>query len=189
MKDFPCPECGKGRMEEVIVPSYRTSIKGVPCIIPNARVFRCTNCQQISAAFEEMRRWEQCCDDNASATGVVPSYDRVRAIRATTGLSVSQFATLLGVTRQTVHAWERDSHGVKSFGPASILLLLLEAESCGRVTGVSALLRDCSVKRGVDLPRNQAIDPTAEVHTNFQSPLRHRSRRCPSFGDAFKDAA
>lgn len=177
---FTCPECGNGQMESTVIASYATSVKGSPCVIPDANVLQCSECGKISVATKEVRRWEQLCEAGLAAGGVIPSPAEVKLLRESLQVSVSEFAALLGVTRQTVHGWERGSQGVKKFGPAAILLQLLVAELAKKADGVWMEINLLAQSRGIDTPAMPDLH-TEESPKEKQSPLRKRNTGGPSF--------
>src|SRR6267142_1441274 len=100
-----CPKCVGGEMELVTQPTYVTQIKGARVEVPNAQFWRCSLCGEKSVSASELRRWESIA--HAIVASSLPSAANVKSIRERLGLSVSDFAAILGVTRQTIYSWER----------------------------------------------------------------------------------
>lgn len=107
MADFTCSACGKGNMELKTIPEHATALGGVPFVARDAQVYECSHCGAWTATGKELKRWRAQQQIELQAKGAVPSGADVRRVREAFGLSVSDFASLLAVTRQTVHAWER----------------------------------------------------------------------------------
>ncbi len=128
MSDFKCPECGKGRMVPEVIRTHETRLGGLPFVIENAHIARCTHCAEVSVSGEELGRWRQVQRDQLASSSQIPRPRDVKRIRQMIGLSVAGLATLIGVTRQTVHAWERDDLGGVQLGPGALLLKLLSDE-------------------------------------------------------------
>ena len=128
MKTFRCPQCGKGYMQLEIVPRHATRIRGMPIEVPDARILRCSECGETSVEANELRRWEELQRTALQDTSSLPTVEGVKSIRKRLRLSVSDFAAVLGVTRQTVHSWERPDSKCAQLGPATLLLKLLQNE-------------------------------------------------------------
>jgi DNA-binding XRE family transcriptional regulator len=78
----------------------------------------------------------------------IPSAEDVKRIRERLQVSVSQFASLVGVTRQTVHSWERTDRGGMTFGPAAILARLLDQDRSEHADEVYSELLALAKNRG-----------------------------------------
>ncbi len=128
MTSFKCPACGKGRMEPQTIPNLETQFEGIAIQIKNAKVSKCTECGEKSYSAKELQRWKEIKVAKLAGLNQIPSADVVKRVREYRGLSVSDFASLMGVTRQTVHSWERAEGGGMKFGPASLLVCLLDSE-------------------------------------------------------------
>lgn len=57
-----CPMCGKGTMEDKIIPRYSTKIRGIPIVVFNAAFHFCPLCKEMSVSGREMSRWESILD-------------------------------------------------------------------------------------------------------------------------------
>jgi len=166
-----------------IVPKHSARLGGVPVEVDNAQIFRCSECGEISVQAEEMRRWEDLQQSALREASLLPSPAEVKAIRESLSLSVSDFAAMLGVTRQTLHAWERPEGKGLPLGPAALLLKLLQKELDGHGGKVLDGLVRLAEKRGQRLPiaspdENDSSPASAGTRTRA---IRERPRGGPAF--------
>ncbi len=140
MANITCPNCSKAKMESIVVPDLEKKFEGVTIRVKDARISRCPNCKKESYSARELQRWKEIKRSLIESAGQIPSPEDVKRIRTALGLSVSDFAILLGVTRQTVHAWEKPGTPPMSFGPSALLILLLDAEAKRGVSDVFSQL-------------------------------------------------
>lgn len=195
MTAFKCPCCGTGEMVVEVVADHRTKLGGVPVRVKDARIAKCNHCGETSVSAKELERWERLQQEQLQQGRQVPSPADVRRIREWVGFSVADFAALLGVTRQTVYAWEREDTGGMQLGPGALVVKLLAEENAGRISGVTAHLVAAARERGHELeagPATEQLDhlQTQVAQTNVRSPgLRDRAPGGPSFaGPAMKAA-
>ena len=195
MTNFKCPCCGIGEMIVEVVRDHHTKIGGVPVQIKDARIAKCSECDETSVSAKELERWERVQLEQLQEGRQVPSPPEVRGIREALGFSVADFAALLGVTRQTVYAWERVDTGGMQLGPAALVVKLLAEESAGRIPGVIAYLVSAAQDRGHDLeagPTTERVEhlQTQAAQTSAKSRgLRYVPSGSPAFGRPEKDAA
>src|SRR5262245_18913471 len=130
MTYLPCPKCGKGRLRDEILVNFETRLRGIPITIPEAHVRKCDSCGEIVFPVKEMRRWEELQLAALRSANALPDSIQIKHIREGLRLNVSQFADLMGITRQTAHAWERTDGG-PGLSPAGLLLLLIAREQAG----------------------------------------------------------
>lgn len=124
MVTMKCPYCDEGKVTITVVPEYATQLGGVPFTVKNARIGQCDSCERKVFGAKEVKRWENDLREELQSRGTLVRAEQIRTIRQSLGLSVIDFAFLLGVTRQTVHAWEHSNGGVQ-LGPTALLLGLL----------------------------------------------------------------
>ncbi|MGD0092187.1 MAG: type II TA system antitoxin MqsA family protein [Planctomycetota bacterium] len=160
MERYRCPECGEGEMVSAVVPEHKTKLGGRPVKVADAVVARCTRCGKTHVTAKELKRWERIQREQTQKSGFVPSGSEVRVLRERLGLSASNLAVLLGVTRQTVYVWESEDMGPMPIGPAALLLKLLEAEAGRDSAELYSKLRDLAIARSAavaeDLPGKTA---------------------------------
>ena len=148
MSDFKCPECGEGTMTPKVLPTHSTRLGGVPLLVRNAKLSQCGHCGKQSVSAKELKRWRELLRVQAVDLGQIPSPDDVRTLRQEIKLSVSDFSDLLGVTRQTVHAWERSNSRGIQLSPAALLIKTLIEEIQGGVRGCLSVLLNAAEQRG-----------------------------------------
>ena len=190
MADFTCSACGKGNMELKTIPEHATALGGVPFVARDAQVYECSHCGAWTATGKELKRWRAQQQIELQAKGAVPSGADVRRVREAFGLSVSDFASLLAVTRQTVHAWERaDGRGMQ-LGPAALLVKALESELAQQATTLYEVLTAAALSRGVSVSSSQppGVGSATESLRARASPTSPRSRPKGSPGFATKAA-
>jgi len=153
MQATKCPACGNQTLARRIVSNYKTKLGGLPVHVEHAEISECSSCGETVVNAEEVKRWQKLQQDQLRSTGQIPSSTDVKKIRKHFGFSVSDFAALFGITRQTIHAWERPELGALQLGPASLLLGLLQEEMLGNVQGVLAYLLEKAHARGVEIER------------------------------------
>lgn len=178
MATVKCPNCGQAALARKIVPLYEARLGGLPVRVENAEFAECSACGETVVRAQEMKRWQQAQQEQLRAGGHIPSPDEVKRVREHFGLSVSDFAGLLGVTRQTVHAWERPGLDALPLGPAALLIGLLREESRGQVQGVLAWLQKQARGRGLEM-RTQAKggeEPPVRLPNYPQAGARRRAR-------------
>jgi DNA-binding transcriptional regulator YiaG len=138
-------------MTPEVISEFSTRVGGVPVVIPEAHISKCTNCGETSVGAKELKRWELIQKEQLRDAGQIPSAGEVTRIREAIGLSVSDFAKLLGVTRQTIHAWEREGCAALQLGPGALLLEVLAGERAGKTRGVLEFLARKAAQRGQEV--------------------------------------
>ena len=162
MAEFRCPQCAQGTMRTDTVLRHSTRLNGVPICVENASIERCDVCGETSVTATELKRWEAIRDDQLRSAGQTPSQREVRMIRESLRMSVSDFASLLGVTRQTVAGWEHPDTGGIKLGPAALLVQILGAEKAGRISTVRDYLLKAAQSRdhaATDGARTESTQP------------------------------
>ena len=148
MARIKCPACGKAVLQPIVEPKLEKLFEGVKIVVNDARLSRCPACGEETYSARELQRWRGIKERFLASRGQTPTGADIEQVRERHGLSVANFASLLGVTRQTVHAWERASDAGMKFGPAALLILLLTAEVNGNVRNVFARLLSFAKRRG-----------------------------------------
>jgi putative zinc finger/helix-turn-helix YgiT family protein len=120
-----CPECGHER--QTIQGEQYACLNGFSFLVQEAEWYYCTNCNLKTATAKEVRRWEEIGKQQLKQLHAIPTKEDVKRLRKEMGLTAQNFARIFGVTRQTVHAWERN--GVELSPAALLIKLLLEDES------------------------------------------------------------
>ena len=167
-------------MRETIA-DYAACLAGITFNVKDARISTCKSCGEIVITAEELKRWEGLQQADLERRAEIPAPDVVRSTREAFGLSIADFATLLGVTRQTVHSWERKKSKGMTLGPAAILVKSLHAEAVGQLQGLFAYLIARVGARG---QRIRAARDSRGLHGGTLRPsaaLRSCPGGCPNF--------
>ena len=168
-----CPNCGKSELKLVVIPSYATRIQGVPVQIDNAELRNCQQCGEEVVSAKELKRWRDTQRQQMSASGWIPKPAEIRSVRKRIQLSQKDFAALLGVTRQTVSAWERENGVALQFGPTSLLLGMMKVHLDGQAVTVLSYLFSAANARGQIISRKESEAAlTRNVPRQFQKPPR-----------------
>jgi putative zinc finger/helix-turn-helix YgiT family protein len=155
--EYLCPECGRGTVQTTRIQNYKTKIKGFPFLVDEAFVGVCDHCQAESFAPEETKRWEETFYRSLEGQQSFLSPTEVRALRTNMGLSLEDFARLLGCTRQSVMAWESLERTTPPSRMANLLLRLLQhCWASGPVDVITILLAEAK-KWGVIIELRRAI--------------------------------
>lgn len=128
MSSLPCPSCGRGVLETRSVENKEVKLGGVTLIVPNATIRVCTVCGSESYPAKELRQWQLLREQQLAGVGQACNATQIKTLRDQKGLSVAQFASLMGVTRQAAYNWENETSCGMKFGPASLLVALLNIE-------------------------------------------------------------
>lgn len=147
--EYPCPECGKGVVRTTQVHNYKTKIRGYPFVVEKALIGRCDHCQAESFAPEETTRWEDAFFRTLEARHAFLSSQEVLELRTVLGLSMEDFARLIGCTRQSVLAWEKADRSVPPSRMADLLMKLVCKSSVDEQVDVLKVLLDEAQKWGV----------------------------------------
>jgi putative zinc finger/helix-turn-helix YgiT family protein len=128
MAKVTCPACGKAKMESKLIPHLKTEFEGVSIEVKDAHLSECPACGERTYSGNELARWKKIKQTALADRNLLPAGADVKRLREAREMSVAQLASLLGVTRQTVHSWERAEDEYVKSGPAAILLVMLLEE-------------------------------------------------------------
>jgi putative zinc finger/helix-turn-helix YgiT family protein len=123
---FPCPECGQGTVRSTRILNYKTKIKGYPFVVDEALIGVCDRCGSESFAPEETKRWEELFYRSLEARHAFLSPQEMLELRTSLGLSMEDFARLIGCTRQSISAWEKPDRSAPPSRMADLLMKLLK---------------------------------------------------------------
>jgi putative zinc finger/helix-turn-helix YgiT family protein len=169
---YKCQECGQGTVVGELVPEYRTKIKGYPWTVRNARIGICDRCGAEHFDPNETLRWRNEFEEKQSY--LTPA--EIRELRQRLGLSMEQFAILIGCTRQSLYNWERGDRPSPQSRMADIFMRLVrESHSRGQIDILNFLtLQAASV--GFNLSVSSGPKPLAPILTFARKvPLNHMS--------------
>jgi putative zinc finger/helix-turn-helix YgiT family protein len=141
--EYTCPECGLGTVNTTRVLNYKTRIKGYPFVIDEAFIGICNQCGAESFAPEETKRWEDIFYQSLEARQAFLSPGEIAELRTSLGLSMEDFARLIGCTRQSISAWEKRDRPSPPLRMADLLMKLVRRSlQVGPVDVISFLLEE-----------------------------------------------
>jgi len=134
MFDFLCEDCGKGTIRSRTIQNFATKIRGNPFVVPAAVVGVCDNCGAQVFDPVEVRRWEDLFTAGLERKGDLLTSKQIRSVREDLGLSIADFAKLVGATRQSVYNWEREDRKAPQIRLVDLLIrLICESRASGKV--------------------------------------------------------
>lgn len=128
MFDYRCEECQKGTVKAKKSRNYEVRIFDETFIVPTATIGVCNQCGTQNFDGREMHRWETLYNRWLAKRRQVLSPERIRTVRESLRLSQKDFARFLGVSRQSIAAWEKDTRPSVQPVNVDVLLQLLYAE-------------------------------------------------------------
>ncbi len=138
---YKCQECGRGTVEERVVPAYHTKIKGYPFIVRGARLGVCDSCGAEHFAALETERWERLFEEEHGRHFLSP--EEIQELRRSLGITMEQLAFLIGCTRQSLYNWERPDRARPQSRMADLLMKLArECHQKGEVDVLRFLIQD-----------------------------------------------
>lgn len=168
---YKCQECGQGTVLETIFPEYKTKVKGYPLVVENARIGVCDRCGAEHFDPNETVRWRTLLQEKQSESYLRP--DDIRHLRKELGLSMEQFAALIGCTRQSLYNWEKSDRSVPQSRMADLFMRLIrESRSLGQLDVLGYLTTEAE-KLGLHL----AVSPKAKPITPIVAFARKSSAK------------
>lgn len=147
--EYSCPECGRGAVKTTRVHNYKTKIKGYPFVVDEALIGVCDQCQAESFAPEETRRWEELFSRSLEAHHAFLLPEEIGELRKSLGLSMEDFARLIGSTRQSISMWEKTNRTAPPIRTADLLMKLVRQSLQSGPVDVPTFLLDEARKWGV----------------------------------------
>jgi len=144
---YSCQECGQGLVRETVFPEHRTRVRGAPFIVRDARIGVCDACGAKHFATAETLRWRQAFDEAQAPILLGPN--DIRSIRNELQLSMEQFASLIGCTRQSIYNWERSNRKSVQSRMADLLLKLVRMANREGSVDVVSFLIDQARQQGI----------------------------------------
>jgi hypothetical protein len=141
MTNMICTVCDQGTLEHREVTNKQVDFEGIRLTVPSATIYVCPSCGAESYSGKDLRTWQRLKQDQLIQSGQTFSPAAVTSIRERLHMSVAQFASLLGVTRQTVYGWEDTNGSGIKFGPAALVVSVLNRESDIKQSLLAELLR------------------------------------------------
>ena len=149
MFEYTCPECGRGTVRTTRVHNYKTKVKGYPFVVEEALIGVCDQCHAESFAPEETKRWETLFSRSLEARQAFLSPKEIAELRKSIGLSMEDFARLIGSTRQSLSVWEKEDRASPPLRTADLLMKLVRQSLRAGPVDVLTFLLDEARKWGV----------------------------------------
>lgn len=182
--EYVCPECDIGTVHTKRVLNYKTKIKGFPFIVDEALIGVCDHCGAKQFAPEETKRWEELFHRSLEARQAVLSSGEITELRKTLGLSMEDFARLIGCTRQSVSNWEKTDRASPPLRMADLLMKLVRQSLHSRKADVLTFLLEEAKKWGVVIEVQTTTAPLEEpMSLVFRTKRTRRSALRPSLAD------
>ena len=168
--EYTCPECGRGTVKTTRVHNYKTKIRGYPFVVDEALIGVCDHCQAESFAPEETKRWEELFSRSLEARQAFLAPEEITELRKALGLSMEDFARLIGSTRQSISMWEKSNRTSPPVRTADLLMKLVrQSLQAGPVDVLTFLLEEVK-KWGVIIEVRRSVKPLDE---NREDSLRN----------------
>ena len=126
MFEYACPECGHGTVQTRRILNYKTKIKGYPFVVDETLAGECDQCRAHSFAPQETKRWEELFTNSLEAQQAFLSPAEIRELRKSLGLSMEDFARLIGATRQSISTWEKERRSSPPLRTADLLMRIIQ---------------------------------------------------------------
>jgi putative zinc finger/helix-turn-helix YgiT family protein len=156
MFNYICEECGKGIVKEKVFDNYRTKIKGYPFVVPEAKIGICDKCGAKHFDPSETKHWEELYNKDLELKHISLSSDEIEAVRKSLGLSMEDFAYLIGCTRQSIYNWEKKDREKPQSRMADLLIKLVRLSFKGEKVDVISFLVDEAKKLGIIIQTGKA---------------------------------
>ena len=122
---YKCPDCGRGVVRPKEFLNYNTKVDNHPFTIPQAIIGVCDICGAKNFDPQERRRWIDLFNKELESKHAVLSSEDIIRIRKSLGLSMEDFAHLIGCTRQSIYNWENRKRKIPQSRMADLLLKLI----------------------------------------------------------------
>lgn len=125
MFNYICEECGKGTVKEKVFENYQTKIKGYPFVVSEAVIGVCDNCGAKHFDSTETKHWEEFYQKDLESRHISLLPEEIEAVRKSLGLSMEDFAYLIGCTRQSIYNWEKKNREKPQSRMADLVIKLV----------------------------------------------------------------
>ena len=162
--EYTCPDCDSGTVRTTKVHNFKTKIKGYPFVVDEAFIGVCDHCHSEQFAPEETQRWEDLFRRSLEIRKAFLTPSEITEIRNALGLSMEDFARLIGCTRQSISTWEKQDRASPPSRTADLLMKLVQQSlQIGPVDVVSFLL-DEAKKWGIVIEVRRSATPSEGQH-------------------------
>jgi len=156
MFGYKCQECHRGTVREATRKEFEVKFDRIPFVVPEAVIGECDACGAEHFHGREYKRWRKLFEKQQAKTGGVLSPADIRELRKALGMTMSDFAALIGTTRQSLHHWEKDGREVPQSRMVDLVLRLLEEGVRHGAVDVVAFLHDRARGAGIELAAPRA---------------------------------
>jgi DNA-binding transcriptional regulator YiaG len=154
------------------VQNYKTKIRGYPFVVDEAVIGVCERCQAESFAPEETKRWEEEFTRALEIRHAFLSPEEITALRTALGLSMEDFARLIGSTRQSIVSWEKPDRTVPPSRVADLLIRLVQQAWTAGPVDVLKVLLDEARKWGTVIELRRSSDENRSGVLHLKKKLR-----------------
>lgn len=161
MFGYTCEECSDGIVRPTTVRNFETKFENVPFVVPEAVIGVCDRCGAQYFNGREYKRWRRLFNEWQEQQRRVMSPAEIEQLRKDLGMSKSDFAALIGATRQSVYHWEKDDREAPQSRMVDTFLKLLRKSCDEGEVDVVRFLRDAADASGILLkaPRPETTAP------------------------------
>ena len=170
MFEYACPECGRGSVQTRRILNYKTKIKGYPFVVDEALIGECDRCEARSFAPEETKRWEELFTNSLEARQAFLSPEEIKELRKSLGLSMEDFARLIGATRQSISMWEKEGRPSPPLRTADLLMKIVQKSLSTKPVDILPFLLEEAQKWGMVIQVRRPT--TSEKNGDLSPPIR-----------------
>jgi DNA-binding transcriptional regulator YiaG len=107
-----CNGCGKGVMEEMILPEHTEDLGGIVVeLIDAVRVYRCNECSERETEIPDLAGLTRAAAMSRALHPVLLSGREVKFLRRALDMTQQEFADAMDIRSETVSRWENDVPG------------------------------------------------------------------------------
>jgi DNA-binding transcriptional regulator YiaG len=174
--EYNCPECRLGTVRTTKIQNYKTKIKGYPFIVDEVYIGVCDHCKAEHFASTETKRWKELFYRSLEQRQAFLPPQETTELRKTLGLSMEDFARLIGCTRQSIYNWEKVDRSSPPSRMADLLMKLVrQSLSSGSIDVLAFILQEAK-KWGVVLEvRQTATSPDVNASIVLRPKLVSRT--------------
>jgi len=154
MFGYKCDKCGKGIVRTRQFQSYETKIDGIPFTIENAVIGVCDQCGARYFNAREIKKWRESFYRHRARVGGILSSEDITKLRQEIGLTVADFARLIGCSRQAVYLWESVKREVPQSRMADLMIKLVRKSFVDTSVDVLRFLLEDAVSSGWETPQS-----------------------------------